>query len=245
MKAGEVNLGRPSVIAIDGAAAVGKTTVGMTLARRLGYLFFDTGVMYRAVTWVALQRGVPVDDEAGVTTLAESLEIRVVPPSQENGRCYTVLVDSQDVTWQIRQQAVDKAVSPVSAYAGVRRALTRQQRRIAAEGRVVMVGRDIGTVVVPGADLKLFMRASVEERARRRHRECQARGESADYEQILADLRRRDQIDSQREHAPLRPAQDAVPIDTEGASVEEVVARIEALLEERSSAVRRETRHPA
>jgi cytidylate kinase len=162
--------------------------------------------------------------------LAESLVIKVTPPTQDDGRQYTVYADGQDVTWAIRQPAVDAAVSPVSAYSGVRRALTEQQRQIAAGGRVVMVGRDIGTVVAPNADLKLYLQASVEERARRRYRECQARGEAVTYEEVLASIRCRDRIDSGRSQAPLRPAADAILIDTEELSIEEVLARVEALI---------------
>lgn len=222
---------RSSVIAIDGAAASGKSTVGGILARRLGYLYFDTGVMYRAVTWVALNRGIAIENEAEVTALAEALVIKVTPPTQDDGRQYTVYADEQDVTWAIRQPEVDANVSPVSAYPGVRRALTEQQRRIAANGRIVMVGRDIGTVVLPEAELKLFMRASVEERARRRYLECRARGQSPTYEEILASMRRRDQIDSERAMAPLRPADDAIIVDTDALSIEEVMTQIEALVE--------------
>jgi cytidylate kinase len=223
-------LTRPSVIAIDGAAASGKSTVGGILARRLGYMYFDTGIMYRAVTWAALERGIPIDDETAVTALAESLVIEVTPPTQDDGRQYDVYVDRQDATWSIRQPAVDAAVSPVSAYRGVRRALTEQQRRIAAKGCIVMVGRDIGTVVLPDADLKLYMQASVEERARRRYQECQARGENVTYQEVLVSMHRRDRIDSQRTYAPLRPADDAVIIDTDGLDIDEVMVQIEPLL---------------
>jgi cytidylate kinase len=220
------------VIAIDGAAASGKSTIGSLLARRLGYTYFDTGVMYRAVTWAALQRGIPVDDEAAVTALAQALVIRVTPPTQDDARQYTVFADGQDVTWAIRQPAVDAVVSPISAYPGVRRALTEQQRHIAAGGCMVMVGRDIGTVVLPHADLKLFIRASIEERARRRYLERRARGEDVAYQTELASMRRRDEIDSQRAHAPLRPADDAVIIDTDGLSIDQVLARIESWVED-------------
>ena len=223
-------MNRPSVIAIDGAAASGKSTIGSKLARQLGYTYFDTGVMYRAVTWAALQGGVSIEDEAEVTELAESLVIEVTPPTQGDGRQYTVYADGQDVTWAIRQPEVDAAVSPVAAYRGVRRALTQQQRQIAANGRIVMVGRDIGTVVVPDADLKLYIQASVEERARRRYQERQARGESVTYEEILTSMRQRDQIDSHRDHAPLRRADDAIIIDTDGLDINEVMDRIERLL---------------
>lgn len=223
---------RPFVIAIDGAAASGKSTIGNRLARRLGYTFFDTGVMYRAVTWAALQAGISIEDEAQVTKIAERLVIEVIPPTQEDGRQYTVYADGRDVTWAIRQPEVDAAVSPVAAYRGVRRALTEQQRRIAAHGRMVMVGRDIGTVVVPDADLKLYIQASVEERASRRYQECQARGESVTYQEVLTSMRRRDQIDSQRAYAPLRPADDANIVDTDGLDIEQVMDRIELLLDD-------------
>jgi len=183
--------------------------------------------MYRAVTWAALEQGISIEDEAAVTALAELLLIEVVPATQDDGRQYTVYADGQDVTWAIRQPAVDAAVSPVSAYSGVRRALTEQQRRIAAHGRIVMVGRDIGTVVLPQAALKLYMKASVEERARRRYLECRARGENTTYQDVLSSMQRRDQIDSERALAPLRPASDALIIETDGLSIEEVLAQIE------------------
>lgn len=186
--------------------------------------------MYRAVTWAALVRGIPIDDEPAVTALAEALVIEVTPPTQDDGRQYAVYADGQDVTWAIRQPAVDAAVSPVSAYRGVRRALTEQQRRIAAKGCIVMVGRDIGTVVLPNADLKLYMQASVEERARRRYQERQARGENVTYQEVLVSMHRRDQIDSQRTYAPLRPADDAIIIDTDGLDINEVMTQIEPLV---------------
>jgi len=224
-------LPKPSTIAIDGTAASGKSTIGRLLAERLGYLYLDTGAMYRAVTWVALQRGLDIADEEAVTALAEAVEIEVVPPTANDERQYTVYADGEDVTWQIRRPEVDANVSPVSAYPGVRRALTAQQRRIGHRGRVVMVGRDIGTVVMPNADLKIYLDATVEERARRRYREILARGESADYGEVLAAMRRRDKLDSEREVAPLRPAKDAVIIDTTDLTVEEVLARVMELVE--------------
>ncbi len=219
----------PSTIAIDGPAASGKSTLGRRLADALGYLFFDTGVMYRAVTWAALQRGIPISDEAAVTALAESVQIDVRPASRQDGRPCDVLLDGVDVTWETRRPEVDANVSPVSAYAGVRRALTAQQRRIGLRGRVVMVGRDIGTVVLPEAELKIYLDASAEERARRRYLELIQRGEQADYEQVLAGVRRRDEIDSGRAVAPLRPAEDAIILDSDKLTADEVFARVEAL----------------
>lgn len=211
------------VIAIDGPAASGKSTVGEAVANRLGYLYFDTGAMYRAVTWLALERGVPVDDEARVTALVEGAEIDVLPAVQNDGRQYTVLVDGQDVTWAIREPAVAGNVSQVSAYPGVRAALVAQQRRLASRGRIVMVGRDIGTVVLPDAPLKVYLDASAEERAQRRWREEQARGGQRSYADVLAEVCRRDQIDSTRQVAPLRSASDAVIVDSTEMTIEQVV----------------------
>jgi cytidylate kinase len=198
----------------------------------LGYLFFDTGAMYRAVTWEALRRGVDIADEAAVSRLARELRIDIVKPEHEDGRQYTVLADGADVTWETRRPEVDRHVSPVSAYADVRRALTEQQRRIGERGQVVMAGRDIGTVVLPNADLKIYLDASAEVRARRRYLELLERGEEPDYEEILAGMKRRDQIDSNREVAPLKVAGDAVRVNTDNLGVEEVLVVLEKLVEE-------------
>ncbi len=219
----------PKIIAIDGPAASGKTTLGRRLADYLGYLFVDTGVMYRAVTWAVLQRGIDIHDETRVTALAEEVQIDILPPSQNDGRFYDVRMDHQDITWEIRNPQVEAAVSIVSAYPGVRRALTAQQRRIGLRGRVVMVGRDIGTVVLPEAELKIYLDASPEERARRRFKELQARGEAADYDTILQKVRERDQIDSTRQVAPLQAAPDAIHIDSDGLTAEEVFERVREL----------------
>jgi len=184
--------------------------------------------MYRAVTWAALARGIPIADETAVTVLAERLRIDVIPPTMDDGRQYTVLADGVDVTWAIRTPEVDVHVSPVSAYPGVRRALVVQQRRVAAGGRVVM---DIGTVVLPDADLKVYLDASVEERARRRCREVRARGEKTDCETVLASMRRRDAIDSNRQASPLCVADGAVVVDTTALDIEGVLAEVERLVE--------------
>ena len=223
-------MGIARIIAIDGPAASGKSTLGHKLAQALGYLYFDTGVMYRAVTWLALIRGLDIGDEAGITRLAESTKIDVRPPSIQDGRAYDVVVDDQDITWDIRRPEVERNVSPVSAYAGVRKELSSQQRRIGLRGNVVMVGRDIGTVVLPNADLKIYLDASVEERARRRYQELRQRGEPADYELILQAMRRRDQIDSSRKVAPLRPAEDAHILCSDGLDADQVLAAAKALV---------------
>jgi cytidylate kinase len=207
-------MSKPRIIAIDGPAASGKTTLGLSLARELGYLYFDTGVMYRAVTLAALGAGVDLADESAVEALARQIEIDVTQPTAEDGRAFTVLLDGKDVTWDLRAPHIDSSVSIPSTYSGVRAAMTDQQRRIAGRGDIVMVGRDIGTVVLPDADLKVYLDASPEARARRRWQEYQANGRPETYEEILAAMKRRDEIDSQRAVAPLRPAFEAVVIDT-------------------------------
>jgi cytidylate kinase len=220
----------PSMIAIDGPAASGKSTIGALLAERLGYLYFDTGVMYRAVTWAALERGIAIGDEGAVTTLSEQIRIDVLAPTLADGRQYTVMCDGSDVTWAIRAPQVDRNVSPVSAYPDVRRAMTAQQRRIGLNGRVVMVGRDIGTVVLPEANLKIYLDASVQERARRRQRKIQSRGERAEFETVLAGLIQRDEIDSGRATAPLRPAEDAVIVDSTNLDITSVMQVVQQLV---------------
>ena len=216
----------PSIIALDGPAASGKSTLGRTLADSLGYLFFDTGVMYRAITWIALQHDMNLRDETSITELAQKAQIDIRPPSKADGRACDVVIADKDVTWDIRDGEVDANVSIVSAYAGVRQALSEQQRRIGLRGKVVMVGRDIGTVVLPEADLKVYLDASAEERAKRRFNEIIARGEKADYDEILRKVIERDHIDSTRAVAPLRPADDAVIIDSDKMNAEQVVARV-------------------
>ncbi len=205
----------PKMITIDGPAASGKSTLGKNLADWLGYLYFDTGVMYRAVTWAAQHNDVSIDDETAVTKLSETMDIDVRPASQNDGRAYDVIADGRDITWEIRRPEVDGGVSQVAAYPGVRSALTAQQRRIGLRGQVVMVGRDIGTVVLPEADLKIYLEASLEERARRRYKEIINRGGQASMDAIRNNLVERDRIDSTREVAPLRPASDAVILDSD------------------------------
>jgi cytidylate kinase len=220
-----------SIIAIDGPAASGKSTLGRRLAESLGYLFFDTGVMYRAITWLTLQRGLDVRDEAAITELAEHTSIDVLPASTPDGRLCDVRLEGRDITWEIRSHEVDANVSILAAYRGVRRAMSDQQRRIGLRGRVVMVGRDIGTVVLPEADLKIYLDASAPERAQRRRDEIKQRGGQAEYNQVLAQVIKRDRIDSTRDVAPLRAAPDAVVIDSDQLSADEVFERVRRLCE--------------
>lgn len=215
-----------SVIALDGPVAAGKTAVGKLLAQRLNYRFLDTGSMYRAITWLALEERVPLEPPA-LASLAQRALIRVVT----DGEHTRILAGERDVTDLLRSPRVERAVSIVSQVLEVRQAMVRQQQKIASQGRIVMAGRDIGTVVLPSADLKVFLTASVQERARRRYEELKALGQKVTYEQVLAGLRERDTLDSQRAHSPLRPAEDACIIDTDGKGLEQVVAEVLALVE--------------
>ena len=222
-------MSKPNTIAIDGPAASGKSTLGKNLAKSLGYLFFDTGVMYRAVTWMVLLRNMDVYNETWVTELTMEIQIDVRSPSKDDGRTCDVLVDGQDITWDTRRPEVEGVVSIVSTYGGVRRELAAQQRRIGLRGKVVMVGRDIGTVVLPEADLKIYLDASAEVRARRRYDELVARGSPASYDDILANVVGRDKIDSTRAVAPLVAAKDAIILDSDKMSIDEVFNYVEAL----------------
>lgn len=213
---------RPSIITIDGPGAVGKSVIGDLLAQRLGYRFLDTGAMYRALTLLALERGVDLGDEKALEELAVVSDIEL--------DSLTVLVAGRDVTLDIRREEVERGVSLVAKVGGVRRALVAKQRQMAQGDRVVMAGRDIGTVVLPQAELKLYLAASPEERARRRYLELVQRGEEANYDQVLAELERRDRIDSERELAPLQPAPDARIIDTDSLDIERVLAEIMAII---------------
>ena len=210
-------------IAIDGPAAAGKSSLAKALAEHLGYLYFDTGAMYRAVTFAALQRGIAIDDEGAMEDLAHRVHIDLLPSSKSDGRLYDVWLDGVDCTWYLRSADVDSHVSQVSAYAGVRAALTEQQRRIAGRGGVVMAGRDIGTVVLPNADLKIYLNASLQERAQRRYNELVERGETAKLDDVLEGLRQRDQIDTHRAVAPLRAAEDAITLDSDNTPIEDVL----------------------
>ena len=219
----------PKSIAVDGPVASGKSAVGRLLAGHLGWRFLDTGVMYRAVTWVAIRRGVGLENEEALTILAASLDIQLI--AGEAGD--RLVVDGQDITAFMRHPEVEAGLSLVSKVSGVRSALVKQQRAIAEQGPIVMVGRDIGTVVLPDARLKVFLNASVEVRARRRHLEAHSSGRSPGYQQVVDDLMRRDKMDSERADSPLRPAEEACQIETDNLEVEEVAHKILSILERR------------
>jgi cytidylate kinase len=223
-----------SIIAIDGPAASGKSTLALHLARRLGFLYFDTGVMYRAVTLAAIRDGLDLMDETAVTRLAEEVEIDVRPKDDPGGTPFEVFLNGQVVTDELRTPEIDSNVSRVSAYPGVRSAMTGLQRAIGKRGQVVMVGRDIGTVVLPDAEVKLYLDATVEARAHRRFNECVERGEDVSYGDVLESMKVRDAYDSTREVAPLKAADDAVVLDTTDLTIHEMVDTALILVEKHS-----------
>ncbi len=220
----------PSKIAIDGPAASGKTTIAKKIAMRLGYLFFDTGVMYRAVTWFVIENHIDIENINAISKSIEKIDIDVRNSSVSDGRSCDVFVNGTDVTWAIRAQNVDMYVSRIAAIADVRKALSKQQRRIGLRGSIVMAGRDIGTVVLPEAELKIYLDACVDVRAKRRYLELLEQGKGISYEVILNGLKERDREDSTRSVAPLKPAADAVIINTDHMDQEQVVESIMSLM---------------
>jgi cytidylate kinase len=215
-----------TVVAIDGPVGSGKSTVARRVAERLGFLFLDTGAMYRAVGLLATEAGVALDDEAAVVPIAAAARLRF----DADGRLFA---GDRDVSSLIRSLEMGAAASVVSALPGVRRLLVERQRELGAGADIVMEGRDIGTNVFPGAEVKVFLTARPEVRAARRASELQAKGEDVDVEQVLAALVERDRRDSEREVAPLRQADDAVAVDTSGLSLDEVVDAVVAVVGER------------
>jgi len=218
-------------IAIDGPAGVGKSTIGELLARRQGCTYVDTGAYYRTLTCIALRRGIAPDDAATLTTLARSMRIAIVPPVVADGRQYTVLVDGEDVTPLLRTAEVESAVATVSRHDSVREALIARMREPTSGQCVVMVGRDIGTVVLPDADLKIYLITELEERARRRHRDLIAKygSQSPTFDVVLEEIRKRDAIDAPHTYK----APDAIEINNTHLEASEVVEIIVRLIEER------------
>ena len=217
-------------VAMDGPVGAGKSTIADAVARRLGILHLDTGAMYRAVGLTALTRGVDVNDEDAVTRLCESLSLDVThgPDGQHT------LVNGEDVTGGLRTEAVSMAASKVATYGGVRRAMVAAQQRMAAQTDMLVDGRDIGTRVLPGATVKIFLTADPTERARRRWEQLKEKGVAADFDEVLDDLRRRDDQDMHRAIDPLQAAEDAVTVDSTGLTFEETVEKIVGLVEEKA-----------
>ena len=210
-----------SVIAIDGPVAAGKTAVGRELARTLGFGYLDTGIMYRAITWLALKNGIPVDDPGSLGELARANPLELL--GDDSSR---VSVAGHTLGPELRSPSVDSSVSAVSAAPPVRKELVAQQRQTATKGKIVMIGRDIGTVVLPGADLKVYLTASPENRAQRRWKEMRDRGEEVELDTVLSETLARDQKDTSRDDSPLKPANDAWELNTDGLDVQQVVRKI-------------------
>jgi cytidylate kinase len=217
---------KPQLIAIDGPVAVGKSSVGSLLAKRLGYVFFDTGMMYRAFTWKVIKSGISMKDEQTICQLASTTKFDFVPL---RGWHLSPIIDDEDVSSKLLSNEVEARVSLVSKIAKVRQTLVLEQRKLAKRGKVVMAGRDISTVVLPWAELKIFLTASTEERARRRYAELLERGQNSSLESVLADLEKRDEMDINRSISPLKPAEDAIIINTENFTLEQVVDKIYTL----------------
>jgi cytidylate kinase len=207
------------VIAIDGPAASGKSTTARMVAERLGYLHVDTGAMYRAVALKVIREGIGLQDQAGIEAMMPSTRVAL----ELCGNTLRVLLDGEDVTEEIRTPEISRAVSPVSGYPEVRRAMVLAQRLLGAQGGIVMDGRDIGTVVFPDADLKFFMVASLEARARRRQEELAEKGTAVPLDAVVKDIEERDARDAGRAEAPLRRADDAIAIDTSAMTIDEQV----------------------
>jgi cytidylate kinase len=222
------------VVAIDGPAASGKSTTARLAAEKLGYIHVDTGAMYRAVTLKVLRAGIPPDDRKAIGGLLRETHVAL----RREGGVTRVLLDGHDVTEEIRSREVTRSVSIVSRHRAVREAMVREQRRMGAEGGIVLEGRDIGTVVFPDADVKFFMIAGIESRARRRAQELRTKGAEPDLDGLMKEIRERDSLDSTRKESPLRKADDAIEIDTSDMTIEEqvrtVVDRVRRIAEGRA-----------
>lgn len=226
--------GRRPCIAIDGPVSAGKSTIARLVAGELGYAYVDSGAMYRALAWASREAGVSPEEVAGVRSLLDSVEIELVPQS---GGANRVMVNGREITEEIRAPEIGQLSSQLSEISEVRERMVALQREMAREGGVVMEGRDIQTVVMPEAEVKIFLTAPAEERARRRYLELRERGFEAELQTVLAEIQKRDGRDSNREHSPLRAAPEAVVVDSGGLSIEEVVARVLAVIREKRAAV--------
>jgi len=224
------------VVAIDGPAGAGKSSVARRVAAAINALYIDTGAMYRSVAYTALSNGIDVNNPSALTNLAESIRIELLPPNSEEPGTVRVLVDGVDITAYIRTPEISQLTSAVSAVSGVRRRLVDQQREMAAAESVVMEGRDIGTVVFPNANVKIFLTATPEERARRRKLQLEAAGKTLDFDELVREIIERDTRDSTRADSPLIPAADAVTFLTDGLTEDEVVDSLVAICREKAQA---------
>jgi len=223
---------RRPCIAIDGPVGAGKSTIARLVAQGLGYTYIDSGAMYRALAWAARRDGIGADDQTRVSELVEEVRIRIRPRADGLNQ---VIVNGDDITSEIRSPDIGQLASRLSAMPPVRRRMVALQQDMAREGGVVMEGRDIQTVVLPEAEVKVFLTASAAERARRRWEELRGRGLEADLKQVLADIEARDARDTTRADSPLKPAPDAVHVDTDGLTIEQVAAKVLAIVKERGS----------
>lgn len=218
--------GKRIKVAIDGPAGAGKSTLAKRVADRLNYLYIDTGAMYRAATWVALEQRADLNDHFRVIDLLKHAMIELKQPDESSQGRVRVIVNGADVSFIVRSRIITKFVSAVSAIAGVRKILVEKQQKLATSGGVVMDGRDIGTVVLPDAELKIFLTASAEVRAERRLKDMREMGQMQDLETIIADIKERDHLDSTRETSPMRQADDAILIDTDNYSLDQVTDKV-------------------
>jgi cytidylate kinase len=221
----------PKTIAIDGPAGSGKTSICFAVASELGYLFVDTGAFYRAVTLAAIREGIVEGSEAEIVALAERLHLDISADWKDDNRQYTILLNGEDVTWAVRDAEVEAYVSRIAAMGGVRVVLNKKYRDLAKQGSVIMAGRDIGTIVLPDADLKIYLDASSEARAERRYRQRKASDDTVKYEDVLDALRKRDQLDSQRGIAPMVKAADAQYVSTDNLTIEGVVEQVKHIIQ--------------
>ncbi len=220
----EEGVAMSKVIAIDGPAGAGKSTISRLLALKLDYRYLDSGAMYRAITWLAIINNLSLDNEYKLSLLAERAEIRFLPPDEKG--IPHIILNNNDITSEIRKPIIDKNVSRVAMVKGVREEMVKQQRKMAREGGIVMDGRDIGSRVLPDADFKFFVTASLEERARRRYKEIEDSNNGLKIAEIKAKIAERDKLDMEREHSPLIKTADAILIDTTYLSIDEVVSKM-------------------
>lgn len=211
------------MIAIDGPAGAGKSTIARALAEKLHAVYIDTGAMYRALTLKAIRRNIQADDEASLVQLLEETTITLAPITDGLQK---VMLDGEDVTKEIREEEINRLVSFVSRHPKVRRIMQARQQKLAEKGDVVMDGRDIGTIVLPHADMKFYLTASIQERARRRHKEYREKGKQTELEKTEKEIKERDTIDREREDSPLKKAEDAIEVDTTHLTIEQVVERL-------------------